>query len=219
MLKNNGPGTAFTVGSNEILASDIIGKPIWGRMATDGNQTIHVIANYSDSAADNPQTTKIAGVRDPLVYSRSINGGSTREVENITLPGYDSTLYHEGGGDQYAIDVRGDVVAIVVGGLGNSVVMWKSTDAGRNWTRTMVSQFTVLAYDNTQAIGENQPTNDGSVDVLIDNSDNAHVFWGASQLTNRPASAILHCLPPGTDKLIYSERIKPRRAGYTGCRI
>ena len=197
-----------TAGSNVLTGSpQIPGRPIWGRMATDGGMVVHVIANYADSAADQPFTTKRAGVRDPLTYSRSEDGGKTWVVDKMILPGYDSTLTFEGGGDQYAIDVKGDVVAILAGGLSESIVLWKSTDAGQNFTKIDVQPFPFAPYNADKIIGTDVPSNDGSVDVLIDNNDNVHCFWGYTEVTQRDLSRDSSVFNPSANKLMHWDEV------------
>lgn len=182
-----------TIGSNTwsttgpVVSDNATNRPIWGRVANNGS-IIHVIANYSDSSADNPVTTIRNGVRDPMVYSRSNDGGQTWAVRNQTLPGYDNTIMYEGGGDSYAIDVRDSIVAIVTGGVGEHVLLWKSTNNGNTFTRHFIDSLDFAPYNNDKVIGENRRTNDGSVDVLIDNNGKIHAFWGLSQVTQRNLS-------------------------------
>src|SRR5690606_22931981 len=105
-------------------------RPIWNRAANSG-EIMHLICNFSDSSsAGDPRVISLNGVRGPMLYSRSMDGGVTWDKENILLPGYDSTRILNGGGDNYALDVNGSTVAIVTGGLGDDVIMWKSTDDG-----------------------------------------------------------------------------------------
>lgn len=56
-------------------------RPIWGRAATDNNKHLHIICNYTDST-DPGQTAAptINGVRAPMMYGRSADGGQTWDV-------------------------------------------------------------------------------------------------------------------------------------------
>lgn len=207
---NSGIGKEdWTTATSNVLTGNpqIPGRPIWGRMATDGALTVHIIANYADSSSDQPFTTVRKGVRDPMTYSRSEDGGETWIVDKMMLPDYDSTLILEGGGDQYAIDVRGDVVAIFAGGLNESLVLWKSTDAGQNFTKIDVEPFPFAPYRANKIIGTNVPTNDGSLDVIIDNNDNVHCFWGFSQVTQRDISPDSAIFVPGSNKLMHWDEV------------
>lgn len=157
-------------------------RPIWNRAANNGN-TIHLIANFSDSTTPgDPRVLTLNGVRGPMTYSRSLDGGDTWPIANTLLPGYDSTRITGGGGDNYAIDVRGNTVAIVTGGLADDVTLWKSVDNGDNFTKTIVDSFPYAPFNGLVLTPDTPYTNDGAVDVLIDQNGDVHVFWGVSRL-------------------------------------
>lgn len=153
--------------------------PIWGRAAAS-NGYVHILSNYTPSG--NNVAVVRAGVTVPTTYSR-MTEDRTIEISHILLPGYDSTLYAAGGGDNYAIDVRDSIVAIVMGGLGDPVSVWKSTNNGDSFTYVDVDKF---QYKGASGIGRlflNQDTaisNDGSVDIIIDHDGMAHVFYSTS---------------------------------------
>lgn len=68
-------------------------RPIWGRMATDNDKHIHIIANYSDSlSAGQSRAPVINGVTAPTVYARSVDAGETWDVfGRIINPGSNFT--------------------------------------------------------------------------------------------------------------------------------
>ena len=91
------------------------------------------------------------------------------DIVELGLPGYDSTSTLYGGGEQYAIDAVGNNVAIVTGGIGENVSLWKSTDNGTTFTKTLVDAFPYVPENNGTPLGfDSVPTNDGSVAVVID---------------------------------------------------
>ncbi len=186
------------------VADDGATNPIWGRAAAGGN-TIHLLSNYSSN--DGAPVVVRAGVSNPTTYSRSKDGGSTWDILHTLLPGYDSSTYLSGGGDSYAIDVRDSVVAILIGGLGEDVTLWKSTDAGDNFTRTVVQKFPYSPY-NAKAYIPNTPedraeTNDGSLDVLIDNNNVVHAFWGLSYISDEDTTDTGYSFYPNSAALIH----------------
>lgn len=201
--------TNSAIGSNTWTTSARIlsatnARPIWNRSDNNGN-TIHLISNYSDSTASiHPPNISVDGILLPTTYSRSKDGGKTWDKSLILLPGYDTTRYLRGGGDQYAIDVNGNNVAIVIGdNLGGDVALWKSTDNGETFTKTIVDTFEFAPYKRDKVIGENVPTNDGSVDVVVDNNGYAHVFWGYSEVTKRHPSEDSSFFTPASNRLMY----------------
>jgi hypothetical protein len=182
IAKNGSKGDDNWTTGPSILTYPDDQRPIWNRAANNGN-TLHVLANFSDSTAPgDPRVLTINGVRGPMTYSRSLDGGVTWDKENVLLPGYDSTRILGGGGDNYSIDVRGNTVAVVAGGLADDVSLWLSNDNGETFSKIIVDSFKYAPY-NTKVMAMDTPeTNDGTLDVLIDNNGEVHVFWGYSRI-------------------------------------
>jgi hypothetical protein len=111
-----------------------------------------------------------------------VNAGVTWEIAHQMLPDYDSTLTNNGGSDQYAIDVMDSVVAIVNADRFQGVVLWKSTDAGTTFKRTIVDTFPYAPYVTSEPMLDTVITNDGTCDVIIDKNGKVHVFWGIGRI-------------------------------------
>lgn len=174
--------------------------PIWNRsVATNGK--LHLICNYWSSEDNNVDVVTIDGVPSPTTYSRWDIAGDTADVFHSLLPGYDSSLYTSGGGDRYAIDAQGNTVAILMGGLGEPVSLWKSTDNGQNWTYTDVDNFAYKGVKGPAALlisGDTVMSNDGSLDVMIDAAGVVHAFWGVSSVlgnTNADGDTVIGFFP------------------------
>lgn len=195
---NSSLGSNTWTSGNVILAGTGGIRPIWSRTANNGN-IFHCISNSNDTAP------RLNGVRSPTMYSRSVDGGITWIQQLIALPNYDNTRIYEGGGDSYAIDVRDSIVAIVIGGLGEDVMLWKSTDNGNTFIKSIIDSFPFAPYDSRKVIGQNVWTNDGSVDVLIDNAGKVHVFWGGSRVSQTNASSDSAFFTPATALLFHKE--------------
>ena len=158
---------------------------IWARMRVGGanGMTIHVIALTRPVANSGMLNNGIDG---SMTYSRSQDGGVTWDIVHELLPMIDSTHYLDMSADSYQIDVRGSTVAIVQGGYYNDWVLWKSTDNGDSWTRTVVWAFPIPAYDvnnmstdiNGDAVADTIDFIDGSMAVLIDNNNMVHCWSG-----------------------------------------
>lgn len=192
--------TSWTIG-NSILTENQR-RPIWGRVANSGNY-FHCIASYSDSSAPGePRAPKRKGVPAPMTYSRSTNGGTSWDIQHILLPGYDSSNVFDGGGDNYAIDVKDSIVVIVSGGVGEHVMMWKSTDNGSNFTMSIIDSFPFAPYKKN-VLFDATPSNDGSLDIMIDHNYMSHVFWGVVRVNEADTSDNNSTFFPGTSMLGY----------------
>jgi hypothetical protein len=169
---------------------------IWNRLciAGPGDSTIHVIANAPDS------TIKLAGVKYPFVYSRSLNGGKTFPIVNSTLPRNDSTRDKTSGGDAYSMDAQGNTVAIIHGGLANDVALWKSSDNGTTFTKTLIDSIPFVRSMTGASATDTMHTNDGSMSVVLDANNKVHVAYAATRtlLTSTGVSFF-----PGTIDLVY----------------
>jgi hypothetical protein len=155
------------------------GVPIWNRSGSNGD-TLHVLMNFWGDGGAAPDAV-IGKITNPTVYSRSFDGGKTWVDKHIFLPGYDSNYYESGSGDAYAIDVKGSTVAIAIGGVAKDLSLWKSEDNGDTWVKSVPMAFPVPAYKWGKALlpqDSNYMTNDGSMDLLIDNNGVCHIVSG-----------------------------------------
>lgn len=178
-------------------------KPIWARTANNGD-VIHLICSYTDSAAPGEaRAPKRKGIFAPMVYSRSKDGGATWDKQHIMLPNYDSTLTNNGGADQYSIDVKGNTVAIVNADLLQGVIAWKSTDGGDNWQRIIVDTFQYAPYSAKNLMLDTPLTNDGTVDVIIDNNNKLHVFWGLGRVLDTDTTDESYSFFPGIQGILH----------------
>ncbi len=199
---------SWTTGSIAGLAS---GEFVaWPRATIGGSNanTIHLMGITLPTASGG---TVYNGMDGSIVYSRSLNGGSTWDIQHITPPGMTNINYGNIGGDSYAIDSRGDVVAMVSGGFTSDLAIWKSVDNGANWIRTVALPFPIPAFPTTglttdidgDGIADTLDTNDSAVALLIDNNDMVHIWAGAMRvLKTDPAATGINYFP-GTDGLLY----------------
>ena len=185
-------------------------KPIWARSANNGD-TIHMIYSYTDSAAAGEKRAPTRkGIFAPMVYSRSLDGGTTWDIQHIMLPNYDSTITNNGGADQYAIDCQGSTVVVANADLLQGVLVWKSTDFGTSWTRTIVDTFQYAPYDAKKLMTDTPFTNDGSVDVLLDKNGNMNVFWGLGRVLDTDTSDDSYSFFPGVQGIVHWSEIDNR---------
>ena len=193
---STGPVLDDTTVANEERA------PIWNRSTASGDY-LHVIAAYTPSG-DNEDSTRKNGVLNPNTYSRSSDNGQTWDTYLTMLPGYDSSRAVAGGGDTYAITSRDSVVAIVMGGYGEAVTLWKSTDNGNNFTMIDVDGFQYPGTSRSQWLNDTIDGNDGSFDVIIDANEDVHLFWGYMRYLRRVENGDTSVFFfPGTSGIVY----------------
>lgn len=186
-----------------------LGYPdVWSRMVVGGTagNSIHVISQTKGTA--NPMWH---GQDGGISYTRSQDGGMTWDKVRSMIPPLDSSNYRDFGGDAYAMDIRGNTIAVVAGGFEQDVVLAKSTDNGNTWTKTVVKMFPIPMFDEStmlsdvtgDGVADTIETNDASVEVLLDNAGNAHVWYGNMRMLNDDMTDGGVSYFPGTDGLFY----------------
>lgn len=196
-------GTGAWVQDN-VATSEI---EVWSRAATAGpnGNTIHLVGMTLPEANDG--TIYPDGMDGAFLYSRSTNGGQSWDINNYQIPGTGFAYFDGFDGDSYHMDARGNTVAIVVGGLGRGVQLFKSVDNGLNWTKTDVLVSDVWFVEATSNIPDDFAsslyTSDGSVNVLIDNNGLCHVMYGGMRISNGTPGDDLLSFFPGTNQIDY----------------
>ncbi|MFN4082734.1 MAG: T9SS type A sorting domain-containing protein [Bacteroidia bacterium] len=211
LLMNRKPGIGLDGNwtSTTVLDTAInVPGVLWNRSAVSGDYLI-VVASYTDSSAQQPTSVFKNGVRAPTVYSRYQFSTNTWLVKNSPLPNYDNTRNRLGRADAYAIDSRGNNVAILMGGLTDDLTLWKSTDNGATWTTTVVDSFPVGAFNYKTQLLDTPYTNDGSVNVLLDANGKAHCFWGRSRVLDIDTTDEQISFYPGQNAIMYWNENKP----------
>ncbi|MAJ98578.1 MAG: hypothetical protein CMD07_04835 [Flavobacteriales bacterium] len=155
---------------------------VWPRMKVGGSngETIHLISNtYSLD-------------KNYVSYSRSQDGGENWDILDYIIPDIDSNNYNGFGGDAYALDVKDDVVAFVLGGPWTDVILMKSIDNGNTWNKTILREHPIPMFDDSITVDSmNFPlfagritNSDQSFSISIDNNNRVHVFYGLMDYSN-----------------------------------
>ncbi|GAB5538614.1 MAG: hypothetical protein Salg2KO_07170 [Salibacteraceae bacterium] len=160
---------------------------VWGRSSIAGtnNNTIHMIGMTLPIANNG---TLFNGMDGAFLYSRSTNSGSSFDIVDYQIPGTNVNYFDGFDGDSYAIDAKGDVIAIVVGGLGRGVQLFKSINNGVTWTKTDVMTSAVWFQEDLTIVDTTLEgrlwTSDGGVTVLIDDDNKANVWYSTMYIAN-----------------------------------
>jgi hypothetical protein len=172
--------------------------PFWPRAVGSGSY-IHIWTAYS-TASDK----KYEGITRPNTYYRYDVATDTWLDEKKLMDGYDATTVGFGWSDAYQMDVDGDNIAIVTGGSGQNVFLFKSEDNGDTWTTTVVDEFPIPAFrGNTSTNGDTLNTNSGSVEVLLDGNGDAHVWWNFNRILDDVEGDSSWSFFPGSNGIVY----------------
>ena len=109
--------------------------------------------------------------------------------------------------DSYSLYAKGNTVAILMQTQWNDMAVYKSSDNGTTWTKTIIRKFPIHRYiydteytiDDIGGVDTSGPggsatadeaamksiyTNDGSGNLTIDNNGKVHAFWGEMYVTD-----------------------------------
>ena len=157
---------------------------IWNRSAVGGlnKETIHMIAV---TASSNFAGLPFNGLDGALVYYRSQDEGVTWDIQDMQLPGMDTSMFTGMSGDVYTVTAQGETVVVAYfNDWGDSFIV-KSIDNGTTWEKTTFLDFPVDKYamdDGLDLDGDGIYDQVYSTDnygaVILDANGEAHVFYG-----------------------------------------
>ena len=149
----------------------------WARLITGGADfnIVHMVANSVDP---------YMGQNAAVVYSRSVDGGITWDMENIIIEGMGIDYYLDIGADAYVLAARDNTVAILVGGAWNDLFMMKSTDNGDTWDKTVIWEHPYPFFDWNTTIADTLFACDNSAQITIDYDGMAHVVFGITRVAH-----------------------------------
>ncbi len=178
----------------------------WPRMTSSGedNAFIHVFALTLPSENGG---TPWMGQDGALLYYRSGDGGETWDITDEILDGIGADDYLNIGADDYILTSKDNIVVLVIGSPWRDLAMWKSTDNGDNWEKTVIWQHPYPFFDlQTDLMTDTLWAVDGSADAAIDNDGMVHVVWGlgrVSRLEDAPPDSGYFSYWPFTDGVGY----------------
>jgi hypothetical protein len=204
-----GTGTWTEQNVSAIDSNGISRDMIWNRSAVGGidNKTIHMVAV---TASSNFAGAPFNGLDGALVYYRSQDEGMNWDIQDMQLPGMDTSMYNGMSGDVYAIAAEGETVVVAYfDDWGDSYIV-KSTDNGDTWTKTTFLDFPVDKYamddgldlDNDDTLDMVYSSDNYGALILDDNGD-AHVFYGIMRYIDDDLSDASSSWFPTTNGIAY----------------
>jgi hypothetical protein len=192
--------------TEDIVTPDYL---VWNRSAAggvDGN-TIHMIAITASSAFGGNMFNGLDGA---LVYYRSEDGGVSWNIQDMQLPGMDTSMYTGMSGDVYAIAAKEETVVVAYfDSWGDSYIV-KSTDNGDTWTKTIFLDFPVDKYamdDGLDLDGDlvmdQVYSTDNYGSLVLDANGNAHVFYGIMMYADDDLADASSSWFPGINGIAY----------------
>jgi hypothetical protein len=157
----------------------------WPRMITSGadHSTIHLLANTNGAYLGQPYG---------IVYSRSLDGGSSWDIENEVLDGTGADYYTEITADQYVwANPVGDTIAFLVASAFHDLFIMKSVDNGDSWEKTVIWEHPYPLFDFNTMTMDTVFACDNSASIALDNNGKCHVVFGINRvmvptITNPP---------------------------------
>jgi hypothetical protein len=178
---------------------------VWPRMKVGGadGQSIHVISHTYGLD------------KNYITYSRSQNAGESFDIIDYLIPEIGPEFYNGFGGDQYALDVQGETIAIVIGGAWTDVVLVKSVDNGTTWTKTIVKEHPIPFWSDSILVDSASfpefegiiESSDQSFSISLDANGYAHIFYGLMNYSNGEINDDSWSYYPSSDGLVYWNEI------------
>ncbi len=166
---------------------------LWPAIASNGN-TIHLIA-----CTESDEGYLFNGINTCLVYYRgtfneansTITWEQPRVVGNVT-----AEEVNKFSGDSYAIAAKNNTVAIAAApGMTKDAFLWKSTDNGANFTKTV--------FFETAPAGDTAYRSDGCLAVAIGDDGLVHVAMGTYMCFIETEDATTYTWWPSVGYLLY----------------
>jgi hypothetical protein len=166
---------------NEFLFQGPVGfEPLaWPRITTAGidHSIIHLFTLTLPSANGG---TPYMGQDGALLYSRSADGGTTWDPQNLLFDDLNVDNYVAFDGDTYEIQAQDDNVAILIGEPWIDLILLKSTDGGDTWNNTLIWENPYPMW-TTGTVTDTFYCVDGAHSLTFDNEGMVHIAFGINR--------------------------------------
>jgi hypothetical protein len=158
--------------------------PSWPRVTTSGenNEYTHLFFNSFNA---------YEGQTQALLYSRSTDGGSTWDIQDVILEDLNSDHYLGISADDYVLASKGNTVILLCASAWFDLFMLRSDDNGETWQKTTIWEHPIPFYDIATQYIDTCYAPDNSAQVAIDPNGMAHVVFGINRVlrdqSNQPS--------------------------------
>jgi len=154
------------------------------RMVTNGPDNTYIHTIYI-TAPENLGGTPYLGIDGALLYSRSLDGGATWDIDHVQLEGLTSDDFNFINGDVYTLaEPRGETLAFVVGSKWSDLFIMKSENNGEDWEKIMVWEHPYPLFDFDVTLTDTFFTADSYNSIIIDNDGMVHIAFGITRVVH-----------------------------------
>ena len=147
-------------------------KVTWPRVITSGpdHNTIHLLGQIRDG---------YNGQDIALAYYRSTDGGDNWDIQNEVFDGVGPDAYTEIGADaQVWAEPRAGVIAFACFNMWHDLFIYKSTDEGDTWVKTVVWEHPYPFYNDETVFTDTLWVPDNSGAIALDSEGKVHMAFG-----------------------------------------
>lgn len=190
-----------------LFANDAIGSTAWTEL--DGSYLLEGYWPMADCPAGTDDIYVVHANANPptaIYFSRSDDGGNTWAVLNYTLPFLTDAYGFPGlnsgsttAAETYQIKVHGADVYVLVGIPNSDLFLLHSDDYGNDgsWDYQVIIDFPIDAYTGTvisdidgDSSADTIKTNDGYIDMIMEDDGTIHVFAGYTGMFSESGAGI-----------------------------
>jgi hypothetical protein len=174
---------------------------VWHSMVTSGvnHEFIHLLALVYDDP--------YLGQDDALLYYRSSDGGVTWDINGVVIEGLGDTYYPSIPSLKYSwAQPVGNTIAFTFGFDEFDGLVFKSTDNGTTWQKTVVYDSPYDPLDVPSTI-DTYGSGDGTSAIVLDANGMAHVVF--SRMLRSHSGTTWYYSPLGSEGVIYWNETMP----------